>query len=130
MMVQDNRRDHLQKSATVIVLLARTKIPQDLSYAIKSYRLRQSVEYYLQSGTNQYDLERVQPESAKFIFILSNYRIEDGAREDNHNLLQAMAFDTAAPNTPIYAETRLPNTAENLQDIVTGVICLSSVCWL
>jgi Calcium-activated BK potassium channel alpha subunit/Ion channel len=121
------RRDYLQKSLTDVILFARTPIPQDLKYAIKEFGLRSTIQYFLQNGTNQTELSRIKPSLAQFIFIISDYRIEDAYREDNHNLLLSMAFDTQAPHTPIYVETRLPNTSENLQDVVTGSLCLSTV---
>ncbi|KAJ3303024.1 hypothetical protein HDV03_004248 [Kappamyces sp. JEL0829] len=120
------RRDEVRGEVTTVVLLARRPLPSDLAYRIREYRRRRKVTYILGSGLEPKDLERVQLNFAKAIFVLAKYQSEDAFHEDEHNGLRVWAFDKYAPNVPLYAETRLPDSVELFEDMTSGAICLTS----
>ncbi|KAJ3373714.1 hypothetical protein HDU91_006043 [Kappamyces sp. JEL0680] len=123
---QVKKTDEVRGEVTTVVLLARRPLPSDLAYRIREYRRRRKVTYILGSGLEPKDLERVQLNFAKAIFVLAKYQSEDAFHEDEHNGLRVWAFDKYAPNVPLYAETRLPDSVELFEDMTSGAICLTS----
>ncbi|KAJ3357026.1 hypothetical protein HDU91_005463 [Kappamyces sp. JEL0680] len=119
------RRDARGELGTVVVLLARTNLPNELKLALKSHRLRGRVVFVQGSGLDHSDLERVQLDHAKAAFILAKSRAPEIRLEDEANTLRALAFDRFAPNTPIFLETRLPQTASLHEESTSGVVCIS-----
>ncbi|KAJ3310692.1 potassium channel, sub T, member 2 [Boothiomyces sp. JEL0838] len=112
------------KKTMKVVLLSRSPITEELKYHLNHYSLKQRVTFLQGSGLENSDFERVQLHFAQASFILASNTAENHRIEDEHNTLRAWAFDKFAPDTPIYLETILPQTAYLQEDLASGIVCI------
>ncbi|KAJ3273634.1 potassium channel, sub T, member 2 [Terramyces sp. JEL0728] len=115
------------KKTMKIVLLSRSPVSEELKYHLNHYSLKQRVTFLQGSGLENSDFERVQLHHAQASYILASKldfilgtTAENHRIEDEHNTLRAWAFDKFAPDTPIYLETILPQTAYLQEDLASG----------
>lgn len=110
-----------------IVFLSSVPASLSIMSVIGQKMYRELITFIHGSPLSEYDMSRVQLQSADAAFIIPDRNPNDFSEEADRVILRSLAFDNFAPRTPLYVYNVISETYSLEQKITTAAICLDSL---
>ncbi len=85
------------------------------------------ITYVYGSPLSERNLERVKLQWASAAFLVPDRNPRDNAEEADKITLRSLAFDSYAPNTPLFVYNIMPDSYSLQEKITDAAICLDSL---